>query len=212
MVKVLGISTEFQKTEVGLVPTDWSVIALGDLGEVKMCRRVFNQETKSQGAIPFYKIGTFGKEADAYISQDLYDNYRKRFSFPQKGDILISAAGTIGRTLIYNGEPAYYQDSNIVWIDNDEALISNELLYHVLQVIRYNTEGGTIQRLYNNILKSTKFALPSTEQEQAAIANALNVVDQLIVELKKLITKKKKIRQGAMQELLRPKGGWSKKS
>jgi type I restriction enzyme S subunit len=192
---------QYKESEIGVLPLDWEVKTLGDVGEVKMCRRVFNQETKSEGVIPFYKIGTFGKEADAYISQELYDNYRQRFSFPKTGDVLISAAGTIGRTMVYDGEPAYYQDSNIVWIDNKEGLVLNKYLYYVLQVAKYNTEGGTIQRLYNSILKNTKFICPA-KSEQTAIATALSDTDALIENLEKLIAKKRNIKQGVMQELL----------
>ncbi len=169
-----------------------------------MCRRVFNNETTSSGIIPFYKIGTFGKEADAYISQDLYNEYRQRFSFPTKGDILISAAGTIGRTIIYNGEDAYFQDSNIVWIENKQAIISNDFLYHTLQIVKYQTEGGTIQRLYNSILRATKFLCPTTT-EQTAISAALSDTNDLISSLEKLIAKKRNIKQGAMQKLLQPR-------
>lgn len=191
----------YKQTEIGVIPVDWDVKSLGDVGEVKMCRRVFNHETKVADAIPFYKIGTFGKEADAYISQDLYDNYRHRFSFPKKGDILISAAGTIGRTIVYDGRSAYFQDSNIVWIDNNEELIFNDYLYYVFQIVKYNTEGGTIQRLYNSIIKSTKFICP-TKPQQTAIATTLSDTDTLIEHLGKLIAKKKAIKQGAMQQLL----------
>ena len=79
------------------------------------------------GDVPFYKIGTFGKKADAYISKQKYAEYRSAYSYPKKGDILISAAGTIGRTVVYDGEDAYYQDSNIVWIDNDESIVLNSV-------------------------------------------------------------------------------------
>ncbi|MFT7086667.1 MAG: type I restriction enzyme S subunit [Rickettsiales bacterium] len=201
----------YKKTEIGLIPSDWELKTLGDVGDVKMCRRVFNSETLSNGSIPFYKIGTFGKEADAYISNELYNEYRQRFSFPRKGDILISAAGTIGRTIIYNGQDAYFQDSNIVWIENNQSIISNDYLYYTLQVVKYNTEGGTIQRLYNSILKATKFLCPPTKAEQTAIANALSDADALIDSLEKLIAKKRNIKQGAMQKLLQPKEGWEVK-
>jgi type I restriction enzyme S subunit len=201
----------FKHTEVGVIPSDWDVKTLGEVGEVRMCKRVFNHETKEHGEIPFYKIGTFGKEPDAYITKKLYDNYRQRFSFPKKGDILISAAGTIGRTLVYDGSPAYYQDSNIVWIENNRKLIPNEFLFHVLQVVKYNTEGGTIQRLYNNILRNTKFGCPPTKAEQTAIATALNDADALIQKLEQLIAKKRNIKTGAMQALLKPKEGWEVK-
>lgn len=204
------VAEKYKQTEVGLIPNDWEVRTLGNVGEVKMCRRIFNNETSSNGTIPFFKIGTFGKEPDAYISKEQYDEYRKRFSFPRKGDILISAAGTIGRTIIYNGEDAYFQDSNIVWIENDFETVSNEFLYHIYQVANYNTEGGTIQRLYNSILKATKFKCPP-KAEQTAIATALSDADALINSLEKLIAKKRNIKQGAMQQLLKPKEGWEVK-
>jgi type I restriction enzyme S subunit len=204
------VAEKYKQTEVGLIPCDWEVKTLGDVGEVKMCRRIFNSETSPNGIIPFFKIGTFGKEPDAYISNEQYDEYRKRFSFPRKGDILISAAGTIGRTIIYNGQDAYFQDSNIVWIENDFGTVSNEFLYHIYQVANYNTEGGTIQRLYNSILKATKFKCPPMA-EQTAIATALSDADALISGLEKLIAKKRNIKQGAMQKLLKPKEGWEVK-
>lgn len=204
------IQEGYKQTEIGVIPNDWEVKTLGDVGDVKMCRRVFNHETTSSGIIPFYKIGTFGKEADAYISKDLFDDYRQKFSFPNKGDILISAAGTIGRTIIFDGKDSYFQDSNIVWIDNKNSIISNDFLYYVFQIVKYQTEGGTIQRLYNSILKATKFVCP-TKSEQTAIATALSDADGLITGLEKLLAKKRNIKQGAMQQLLQPKEGWEVK-
>src|SRR5690606_30284777 len=99
-------------------------------GRVAMCKRVFKSETSPVGDIPFYKIGTFGGTADSYITTELYRDYRAKYSFPKKGDVLISAAGTIGRAIPYDGEPAYFQDSNIVWLDNDESIVTNEYLCH----------------------------------------------------------------------------------
>ena len=183
----------YKQTELGHIPNEWEVKSLGDVGAVKMCKRVFNNQTKPAGTIPFYKIGTFGKEPDAYISKELFQSYQQKFSFPKKGDILISASGTIGRTVVYDGKPAYFQDSNIIWIDNDETIVSNEYLYYVYQIADYNTEGGTIQRLYNDIIKNTKFICPH-KVEQNAIATALNYVDKLITELENLIAKKQKIK------------------
>lgn len=73
--------------------------------------------------MPFFKIGTFGGEPDAFISNELFEKYQELYSFPKVGDILISAAGTIGRTTVYQGERAYFQDSNIVWLDHDDRLV-----------------------------------------------------------------------------------------
>ena len=81
----------------------------------------------------FFKIGTFGREPDAYISREEFEEYKATYAYPRKGDILISAAGTIGRTVDFDGEDAYYQDSNIVWIANDESIILNRYLYYYYQ-------------------------------------------------------------------------------
>ena len=104
-------------------------------------------ETAPNGDVPFYKIGTFGKKPDAYISREKFEEYRKAYSYPKKGDVLISAAGTIGRTVIYDGEDAYYQDSNIVWVDNDESIVLNRYLFYCYQLQPWAvSEGGTIAK------------------------------------------------------------------
>ena len=196
------IETKFKNTEVGRIPEDWEEISLGDVGEVKMCKRIMKYQTSDKGDIPFYKIGTFGKSADAFISKDLYESFKSKYNYPKKGDILLSAAGTIGRTVVFNGEPSYFQDSNIVWIENDEHLLSNALLYYIYKNLSWVTESGTIPRIYNSIVKSIKFCIPVDKSEQIRIATALSNIDTLISELGKLIEKKRAIKQGAMQQLL----------
>lgn len=191
----------YKESKLGMIPREWEDKELGDVGEVRMCRRVFNYETSDQGDIPFFKIGTFGKQPDAYISKELYDSYRQQFSFPNKGDILISAAGTIGRTIIYDGSPAYFQDSNIVWIENNGDLISNEYLYQVFQIVEYKTEGGTIQRLYNSILKSALFPCPS-KPEQQLITERLQAIDNKLQTEQTYLHKMQSLKKGLMEDLL----------
>jgi len=62
--------------------------------------------------------------------------------------------------------------------------------------------------LNTEILKNISVALPPTKAEQTSIATALSDADALIQSLGKLIAKKRNIKQGAMQELLKPKEGW----
>ena len=143
---------------------------LGDIGRVAMCKRVMKAETEKEGDIPFYKIGTFGKKADAFISRELFEEYRNKYSFPKKGDILISASGTIGRTVIYDGEAAYYQDSNIVWLEHDESIILNKYLFYYYQLKPWNiTSGGTIQRLYNENIMNAKIQIPPIEVQEEIV-------------------------------------------
>lgn len=127
-------------------------------------------QTNSNSGIPFYKIGTFGKKADAYISNELYEEYKKNYSFPRKGEILISASGTIGRTIIYDGKPAYFQDSNIIWISNDERKVLNKFLYYCYQIAEWKTEGGAIKRLYNANLAKMKIPVPPLSDQQRIVA------------------------------------------
>ncbi|OHR69920.1 restriction endonuclease subunit S [Haemophilus sp. HMSC71H05] len=147
------------------------VIELGDVGPVRMCKRILKNQTASSGDIPFYKIGTFGKKPDAYISNELFQEYKQKYSYPKKGDILISASGTIGRTVIFDGENSYFQDSNIVWIDNDETLVLNKYLYHFYKIAKWGiAEGGTIQRLYNDNLKKVKISIPQLKEQQRIVS------------------------------------------
>lgn len=135
-----------------------------------MCKRIMKHQTSSVGEIPFYKIGTFGKEADAFISRDLFEEFKSKFSYPTKGTILISAAGTIGRCVIYNGEDAYFQDSNIVWLENDESQILNSFLYHYFQIVDWETAGGTIKRLYNDRFAATPVPILPIELQEKIVA------------------------------------------
>ena len=69
----------YKQTEIGVIPEDWEDKKLGDISKVCMCKRIFTDQTSDTGEIPFYKIGTFGKGADAYISRELYENFKRRF-------------------------------------------------------------------------------------------------------------------------------------
>ena len=149
---------------------DWEEKKLGDIGKVLMCKRIFKNQTSESGDIPFYKIGTFGKEPNTYISKEIYNEYRNKYSFPKKGDILLSASGTIGRRVKYDGKPAYYQDSNIVWIDNDEKQVLNDYLYHFYSVCKWKaTNGATISRLYNDNLRQIDISFPNSKEKQQLI-------------------------------------------
>ncbi|KOS34237.1 restriction endonuclease subunit S [Helicobacter pylori] len=184
-----------------MLPSNWQRVRLGDIGKPCMCKRVMKHQTTRYGEIPFYKIGTFGNTADAFISKKLFLEYKTKYSFPKKGDILISASGTIGRAVIYDGKPAYFQDSNIVWVDNDETLVKNDFLFYAYSNIKWNTEHTTILRLYNDNFKNTLILLPPLD-EQIAIANVLSDVDHYLYSLDALILKKESVKKALSFELL----------
>ena len=192
----------YKESALGFLPRDWEVEELGNVGDVKMCKRIFSYQTKNEGDIPFYKIGTFGRKPDAFISKELYKEFKNKYSFPSMGSILISASGTIGRLVVYKGEEAYFQDSNIVWIENNFNLISNEYLKYIFPFVKFKTEGGTIQRLYNNILKSGVFPCPSNSLEQELIVKKLSVIDNKIQTEQQALAKYQQLKAGLLQDLL----------
>lgn len=158
-------------------------IALGDIGKVCMCKRIMKAQTSSTGDVPFYKIGTFGKEPDAFISQELFEEYKQKYNYPKKGDILISAAGTIGRTVVFDGEPSYFQDSNIVWLQHDGTIVTNKYLRYCYAMSPWHiSTGGTIARLYNDNITKAVIPVPPLE-EQERIVTLLDRFDALCNDL-----------------------------
>ena len=157
----------------------WEQVPLGSIGEVRMCKRILKQDTTETGEIPFYKIGTFGKTADAFISRTLFEEYKQKYAYPRIGDILISASGTIGRAIEFDGQDAYFQDSNIVWLEHDDSKVLNRFLYYCYQIADWKvSKGGTISRLYNDNIKKTLIPLPPLS-EQRRIVEILDRFDTL---------------------------------
>ena len=157
----------------------WAEKKLGNLGSVEMCRRIFKEETSAEFEIPFFKIGTFGGEADTYITREKFEEYKTKFAYPQRGDLLLSASGSIGRVVEYDGDEAYYQDSNIVWL-NHHGKINNKFLKAFYEIVSWSgIEGTTIKRLYNKNILETDISLPSLP-EQTAIGSFFQDIDQLI--------------------------------
>ena len=159
-----------------------NVIELQDVGVVRMCKRIHKAETSIQGDIPFFKISTFGGTPTSFISAELYGKYREKYPYPKKGDLLISAAGTIGQIVRFDGADAYFQDSNIVWLEHDESIVLNRYLYYVYLNTRWTTDGGTIKRLYNNRILQQQICVPPIET-QIAIADLLDRFDALVNDI-----------------------------
>lgn len=162
---------------------NWESKQIGELASVAMNKRIFKEETSEVGEIPFYKIGTFGSEPDSFITREKFEEYKSKYPYPEIGDILISASGSIGRTVEYQGEEAYFQDSNIVWLKHDERL-DNSFLKQFYSIVKWQgIEGTTIKRLYNKNILETTIALPSIS-EQSAIGSLFCTLDDLLTSYK----------------------------
>ena len=183
---------------------DWEQRKFGDVGSVAMCKRVFKEQTFDGGEVPFYKIGTFGGEPDAYILRELFDEYKAKYPYPNKGDILISASGSIGRTVEFTGKDEYFQDSNIVWLKHGKD-IDNSFLKILYSVIEWSCEGSTIKRLYNDNFLKTEFMLPQID-EQKKIGEYCNNLDHLITLHQRKLEKLKIIKKSMLGNCF-PKNG-----
>ena len=188
------------KADDGSQFPDWEEKTLGDIGTAKMCKRVLKEQTSEKGDVPFYKIGTFGGTPDAFISRELYEELKTKYSFPRKGNILLSAAGTIGRTVVYDGQDAFFQDSNIVWLDNDDSVLDGFLLQFYNKTSWNNLEGGTIKRLYNGLFLSKVIHVPSIPEQQK-IVEFLSTIDTVIEKQKETVSAWEERKKGVMQKL-----------
>ena len=178
----------------------WEQRKFKDYGSVAMCKRIFKYETSDSEDIPFYKIGTFGNKADAFITNEKYEYYKSKFSFPNKGDILLSASGTIGRIVEYSGEKAYFQDSNIVWLNHNDN-IKNSFLKVLYPIVKWDgIEGSTIKRLYNSNFLGTEIHVPKVK-EQEKIGVLFEKIDNLITLHQKKLNKLKNIKKSLLEKM-----------
>ena len=182
---------------------EWKKVRLGDNCNIQMCKRIMAAQTNTDRGVPFFKIGTIGGKADAYISKELFDEYKAKYPFPHKGEVMITCAGTVGKCIIYNGKDSYYQDSNIVWIDNPNEIISNDFLYHLLCKVNWShLNSTTIVRIYNDDLRNLKLYIPQHD-EQKKITHLLSLINERIATQNKIIEDLKKLKSVISQIIFR---------
>jgi len=182
---------------------EWKKCKLGDLCNVLMCKRILVSQTNTEDGVPFYKIGTIGSTPDAYISKELFDDYKVKYNYPRKGEVMITCAGTVGKCVVYDGEDAYFQDSNIVWIDNPTQYISNGFLFHLLSKVDWRKlNSTTIIRIYNDDLRNLKMSYPRKEEQQK-ISHLLSLLDERIATQNKIIEKYESLIKGIAQHCIK---------
>lgn len=181
---------------------EWVQKNLGDVSEVLMCKRIFAEETNPNEGVPFYKIGTLGGVPDAFISQEKFEDYKSRYNYPRIGEVLITCSGTVGKCLPFDGRDAYFQDSNIVWLDNPTGEVSNEFLLMLLSNVNWGKlNSTTITRIYGPDLRGLAIKYPEDEAEQERIATCLSSLDSLITTETKKLEALKRHKRGLMQQL-----------
>ena len=117
---------------------------------------------------------------------------------------MISASGSIGRTVEYTGEDEYFQDSNIVWLKHGDD-IDNAFLKVLYSVVEWSCEGSTIKRLYNDNFLKTDFMLPDIK-EQIKIGEYFSKLDNLITLHQRKCDMMKEVKRYMLQNMFPKKG------
>lgn len=224
MVESKQIPKGFKNTDVGIIPKEWDVKNI--VANSTMKARIGWQgltvaEYLDKGDYLLITGTDFDKgkikwETCHYVQKIRYSQ-DKNIQIKLE-DILITKDGTIGKVAYINKLPlpATLNSGVFVIRPKDNSYLSIYLFYIFNSLYFYNflnklVAGSTIIHLYQKDFISFNFPLPPTLSEQKAIATALNDTDELISKLEKLISKKRAIKQGTMQELLKPKKGWEVK-
>lgn len=210
------VNQGYKQTEIGLLPEDWKISVLESQYNITSSKRVFQSEWRSSG-IPFYRareIAVMGEGVsapkDLYISEEMYELYSKKYGAIKENDVLITGVGTLGKVYIVKKDDRFYfKDGNIIWLQWNGQYSSQFLkqLYRtpaLTDQVFGNSGGSTVPTYTITNAKATIVPCPDYS-EQCEIAEVLSSVDTLIATIERQVSKKKAIKQGAMQELLTSK-------
>ena len=206
-------------TEVGVIPEDWEVKQLGSFAKIGSGGTPSRTNPDYwNGDIPWITTSevdsNYITEATEYISRLGLENSAARVV--NKGTLLMAMYGqgkTRGKVAILGFDASTNQACATIEINKNN---NHEFVFYNLSG-RYNeirtlSNTGNQENLNGQLIREIQVSLPIRESEQTAIATVLSDTNALISALEKLITKKRMIKQGTMQELLKPKGNWKVKT
>lgn len=209
------IETKFKKSEVGLIPEDWEDIEVGHIANLIQTGPFGSQLHQSDYitvGIPVVmpKDLVDGRISDTSIARVSKENVErlKRHKI-KEGDFLFARRGDVGRcALTSKKEVGWLCGTGCFRVSIDKKKCDINYLYYQLQRketvewIVSKAIGSTMLNLNTSILSQIPFIQPESIAEQSRIAEALSDIDDLISTTKKLIEKKRNIKEGAMQDLL----------
>jgi type I restriction enzyme S subunit len=200
-----------KKTEIGVLPSDWSVVTLLDCLCGKPSYGINAPAIAYSPQKPRYiritditEAGTYSKSSPASVEDVNIDRY-----YLKKNDIVLARTGaSVGKSYLYQKD-----DGNLVYagflikVSINDIVADARYVFACLHTQRYwqwvNTISVRSGQPGINGEEYSAYLLPlPSRTEQATIADAISDTDRLISSLQKLIEKKKAIKQGSMQELL----------
>ncbi len=171
--------------EVGVVPADWTSMTVGEIAPLQ---RGFDLPTTEVRTGPYPVV---------YSNGILRHHNRAMARAP---GVVTGRSGTIGK--VHFVAEDYWPHNTALWVvsflGNDPKFVY--YLYDHLDLARF-LSGSGVPTLNRNDVHDHYTPLPPLP-EQRAIATVLSDVDELMGSLEALITKKRAIKQAAMQDLL----------
>lgn len=203
----------YKQTEVGVIPEDWEIKTLEKIGTFKKGKGIKKDSIVSDG-LPCIRYGEIYTYHNDYIKQ--FNSYINRETANKSqaikaGDLLFAGSGEtaeeIGKCVAYLDNKEAYAGGDIIILSPAEDYDSNYLGFLMNHKIVSKQksqmgQGDAVVHIYSSNLAKLSVPLPPTKAEQTAISTALSDADALINSLGKFLTKKRNIKQGAMQELL----------
>jgi type I restriction enzyme S subunit len=206
----------YKQTEIGAIPEDWEVSPLEEFTSFISYGFTNPMPTSESGIYMItakdINYGRIEFDTARCTTVEAYRNLLTAKSRPEKGDLLLTKDGTLGRLALVDDRTVCINQSVAILRPNSKAV--PQFLKVLLEAPAYqirmleDSGGSTIKHIYITIVNQMPVAVPPTKAEQEAIAEALSDADSLIESLEQLIAKKRHLKHGAMQELLRPKDGW----
>lgn len=207
MTMVLGatVKPDYKLTEVGVIPEDWEVRAIGQMFQlVNGC--AFKPEDWKQSGIPIIRIQNLN---DPFASFNFSQAPVSEKNRVEAGDLLFAWSGTIGTSFgarVWAG-PSGVLNQHIfkVFMDEQQITLPFSLLVFARVEEDIAKQAHGFKASFVHVKKSdlVKVSLPVPPiPEQRAIAAALSDADALLGGLDRLIAKKRDLKQAAMQQLL----------
>jgi type I restriction enzyme S subunit len=186
----MEIREGYKQTEIGVIPEDWDYLKAEDCVSIKTGSRN-TVDKQNDGVYPFF-----------VRSQQV----EKINSFSFDCEAVLTAGDGVGTGKVFHYINGKFDVHQRVYVMNDFKNILGKYFYYYFsnyfydEVCKY-TAKSSVDSVRRDMVAKMLLPIPPIPEQQA-IATALSDIDGLINSLQKLIDKKKKIKQGAMQELL----------